>query len=347
MDWSSLPPELLRLVSNKLSDLAHFIRFRAVCHNWRSAAQTSDPPPQLPWFLETHEFDAAELRFYSVFSGEVLTVHVPSSYGKWVSGSSHDYLVTSRWRSGVFSLLNPLTKREVQLPFLDVKRPAAVWVGPDSAKTDDYLVVIHGNKVKPKTQIISFNRNGNNMKNQITIEGGSCRSCFYNGMYFSLRLISKEIEVFDISTQTLRYVISPPETEGPFFPPGASTYIVVSAGEILRVLQHYDKYLPVEKCKFDIHKLDFGSESKKPFWVKIDSIGDQMLFLDALNGFSVSASCFDGFRGNYIYFLKEIDQGNEYFSSYTLCKYDITDRKAEELSCPFVEGGTWLVPSLC
>ncbi|KAF3326838.1 F-box protein [Carex littledalei] len=178
------------------------------------------------------------------------------------------------------------------------------------------------------------------------INNGSQRSCYNEGMYLTLLPISKILAVYDAAAKTLPDVVPPPPGEGPFSPPGALVYIVVSAGLVLRVLEHDDKYLPVHQCRFDIYRLDFGTGKEPPFWVKISNIGDQILFLNVFNGFSISASCFEGFKANSIYFLKEVDAGASYGSRYVLSRYDIEAGTAEMLPFPFVTGGMWFMRSL-
>jgi Protein of unknown function (DUF295) len=241
-------------------------------------------------------------------------------------------------------LFNPVTNSKISLPVLQVKRPELIWASPDQVGTEDYTVCICGN---PGTlnRFSAFWRPGRSK--WTTINNGYQRSCYHEGMYLTHFPVSKVVASYDVVAKTSPEEVLPPPGEGPFSPPGALVYLVTSAGQVLRVLEHDDKYLSVHGCRFDIHRLDFHSEKKeKPYWVKINSIGDQILFLNVWNGFSVSASCCEGFRGNSIYFMKEVDAGSSYGSTYVLSRYDIEAGTAEMLPFPCVTGGMWFLRNL-
>ncbi|KAJ1687571.1 hypothetical protein LUZ63_018961 [Rhynchospora breviuscula] len=342
MDWSALPPELLHLISTKFSYFSDLIHFRAVCNTWRASA-TSVLPTQIPCFLLEPDPGDTTLQFYSLTSGKTHTVSVPSCHDKTVLDSSNGYLLVQHLENPDLSLLNPVTNSKVSLPFLQIKRPQLVWASPDPTRTDGYTVCMFGNARVPN-KLSAFWRRGE--MEWSTINNGSPRSCYYGGMYLVLSTISKNLEILDVATKTLRDVVPPPPGEGPFSPPRALVYIVVSAGQVLRVLEHDDKYQPADHCRFDIHRLEFGADKKKPSWVKVSNIGDQVLFLNVVNGFSISASCFEGLRGNSIYFMKAEDIFLDHLSCYNLVRYDIETGIAEELPFPSVTGGAWFLPSL-
>jgi hypothetical protein len=75
-DWANLPTDVINLISKKLPKLTDFVHFLVVCKTWFS----SDQPPQLPWFIEdrTGYYPLNplyhELRLYSFFSGETVTI---------------------------------------------------------------------------------------------------------------------------------------------------------------------------------------------------------------------------------------------------------------------------------
>ncbi|KAJ3680081.1 hypothetical protein LUZ60_016359 [Juncus effusus] len=342
MDWSSLPPDLLRIISKNLSNISDFIRFRSVCKAWLAASPLSDPPSQIPWLLEKKDWRGSALRFYSLSSspsGEVITVQVPSSAGRWVDGPSHGYLLSYLPGSLGYRLINPLTDEEIELPNLDLKRPRVVLTGPDPVQSENYVVALCGNSVHPK---VSFSAvfQFRNMK-WMEIYELSSWGCYCDGKYISMNRVTGNVQIFDVTSQKMVcYEIERPTQMRGF------QYLVYSSEGILRVNYYDDKLLPLDQCKFEIHKLDFGTGNDKPDWTRMKSIRDQMLFLDKSNGFSVSASHFGGFRGNCIYFLKEKENEDSFGCNYSLCRYEIESERAEELSCPFVKGGTWFVPSL-
>lgn len=135
-------------------------------------------------------------------------------------------------------------------------------------------------------------------------------------------------------------MITPPKDELlPSVPLPPMRYLVESVGEILRVSMKFESLASIEKTAFCIYKLALDHERNNSllFWVKVSDIGDQMLFLDAQNGFSMNATSFHGCKGNCIYFLH---------LHCTPCRYNIEDGKTERfIKCPF-QSSTWFVPDL-
>ncbi|KAJ3706247.1 hypothetical protein LUZ61_009952 [Rhynchospora tenuis] len=354
-DWSVLPPELLQMVARKLPDISDFVKFRAVCTTWRSSACVSDPPPQLPWFLETAGyFNRKNLRFYSLLSGKIHTIPSPNSSGNWLRGPAHDYIILYDTTRCQISLFNPLTGRKVFLPFLDIawlwhkETVKPVWVGPDPIESGEPVVLL-GYSLDFRTGILALYQPV--AREWVVIEEPclcSLRCCYFNGMCYVHEEVTGDTRVIDTVIRKVVHVIPPPP-EGDYECNAlrGATYLVQSGGDILLVVLHcYDfcnVYLEMADWHFHIHRLDLRSgNGKKPRWVKISSIGDQILFLDEDNGFSLSCRDFGEFRGNSIYFIiRRYDQSLSF-----LCRYDIEEARAEPLYCPSEKGGTWIVPSL-
>ncbi|KAK9282438.1 hypothetical protein L1049_005355 [Liquidambar formosana] len=90
-------------------------------------------------------------------------------------------------------------------------------------------------------------------------------------------------------------------------------YLVESGGELLMVVQTWSweraglptlwgipPHPPLMTTKFNVFKLDLRGHC----WIKVESLGDRMLFVGNSSGISVvSASYFSGFKGNCIYFI--------------------------------------------
>nr|XP_010921521.1 F-box protein At2g17036 [Elaeis guineensis]XP_010921522.1 F-box protein At2g17036 [Elaeis guineensis]XP_019706097.1 F-box protein At2g17036 [Elaeis guineensis]XP_019706100.1 F-box protein At2g17036 [Elaeis guineensis]XP_019706101.1 F-box protein At2g17036 [Elaeis guineensis]XP_029120421.1 F-box protein At2g17036 [Elaeis guineensis]XP_029120422.1 F-box protein At2g17036 [Elaeis guineensis] len=81
-------------------------------------------------------------------------------------------------------------------------------------------------------------------------------------------------------------------------------YLVESLGELLLVARYMtDKPRPFpyayETKKFEVFRIDQKKETKL---VKVESLGDRMLFLGTVPSFSLSAGDCPGFEGNRIYF---------------------------------------------
>ncbi|KAJ3706245.1 hypothetical protein LUZ61_009950 [Rhynchospora tenuis] len=263
-------------------------------------------------------------------------------------GPAHDYIVLYNAPICQFSLFNPLTGRKVVLPFLDIAGPQLVWVGPDPIESGE-PVVLSGNSADFKTGILALYQPVE--KKWVVIEE-SCsfhlRDAYFNGMYYVNEDETGDTKVINTVTRKVVHVVPPP-SEGENGCDGITgvTYLVQLGGDILRVVLHDNELIEVADCHFHIHRLDLRSGSGgNPRWVKISSIGDQILFLDEDNGFSLSCRNFSGFRGNSIYFIKWHSQDIYDPPLSFLCRYDIEEARAEPLTCPFAKGGTWIVPSL-
>ncbi|KAJ4746592.1 F-box family protein [Rhynchospora pubera] len=118
-DWSLLPPELLEIIAGKVTSLADYIRFRAVCHPWRFASSPLPRhlPVQLPWLMLPYKLDGYDdynRLFYDLSSSKIYRLHLPEIRGAKVCGSSHGWLILHKGM--VTSLFNPITRATISLP---------------------------------------------------------------------------------------------------------------------------------------------------------------------------------------------------------------------------------------
>jgi Protein of unknown function (DUF295) len=347
-NWADLPGELLNLIYKKLSlDPIYPVRFRSVCKNWRSsAAPFSHPTPHLPWLIECenptrNSYLQPTLRFYSLAGGVAGTISVPEPYrGMKYNGPGHGYLLVSS-SDDQPNLLNPLTSNEIILPKIDgdltIRSPACSASDPIQ---NWHLVscFMPDSHMGTWTSLIYHLDNYTWTNVDIPFCHASCNTCCWDGKLFA----TEEgccTRVFDVVTGNTLYEVPKLEDEECQV---LTTYLVESCEEILRVSWYFVSYEndevsdendEVEVSMFDIYKLH--SEGGKHFWVEVSDIGDQVVFLDLINGFSMKAPA--GFKGNCIYFL--LDDGK------TPCRYDIDNRTMERVPCPF-KSCTWFIPHL-
>ncbi|KAJ4806819.1 F-box family protein [Rhynchospora pubera] len=336
-DWSDLPPELISLISRKLIDIFDFVRLRAICKTWRSAVQTSDLAPQLPWIMEYSDqsFEKGYMRFYSLLTGKIHDVNFPKSIQKFITGSAYKYLFSYDMRTRECSLINPLTKEEISLP----PTPANIWfpicVPPDLSSryvvTTDLLFCKLGD--------LEWTRMQEESSPHYRIDRpGLC----YDGLCYASDRGTGYTVVINIATQTVIFVVPRPKSELR----EQVAYLIVSAGEILRVCQ-YNKRYRQEPSYFDIYRLQLGNRDGKvinPCWIKIDNTSHQFLFLlHKEHGCAFRVDDFPEFIGNSIYFLinRNINEG------YKLFRYNMKDRKIEALQVPVELYSSWFIPSLC
>lgn len=355
-DWSELPPEMLYLISKKLPDLPDLVRFRAVSQRWRSAASISDPSPQLPWFvrerwdyLENRDPQKKYVRLYSMYSGQIPKIKVPESHCKELKGTAHRYMLSFDWDQSSLSLLNPLTRREIPLPPLNLAWCELVCIRSDTRGAGD-LVAIYGGKNGSRQSILGSCRVGDS--NWMIIEQSDAKTCcrtYYNGMFYVHDQETRITEAIDSRTGDIVHLI-PPQKYTATKPVNAEwcfDFFVESCGDLLGISSVYGRGLldnNPKKCCFEIHRLD--NTNRNPRWVQMKSIGDRFLFLHDSSGVSYNASDFPGFKRNSIYFLgSTMQRMNLVIVSSYLVVFDIEKGTAKRLHCPD-DVETWFLPGL-
>ncbi|KAF3341795.1 hypothetical protein FCM35_KLT00433 [Carex littledalei] len=73
-DWAELSLNLLPLIAHKLDDIIDFIRFRAVCKQWRLATNLSDNPPQFPWLMMLEIYRDPHISFLALPSTKIFSI---------------------------------------------------------------------------------------------------------------------------------------------------------------------------------------------------------------------------------------------------------------------------------
>ncbi|KAJ3696475.1 hypothetical protein LUZ61_000180 [Rhynchospora tenuis] len=355
-DWSELPSDLIHLIAKKLPDILDFIRFRAVCKMWRSSAPVSDPPHQLPWLLELFKRERnyrtlrRQQRYYTVSSGQTLMIpftHRRPKLGTWIDGGACSHYLAFNDVDCIVSFLNPLTNHRFSLPAYLMSRPLfygtpwMVWTGTDPIR-DRCVVVVDRDRTLGNGICgwCFYDPHNNKWVDQ---EGFFYASCYWKGKFFSTSL-GWTTEVFDAYSKELLHEIPPPQDEvlkdnrDELVWRLRETYLLVSSGVILRVSWFYgSKRKAIEQSVFRINRLDYETADGKPCWVRIADIGDQILFLEEMHGFSMAARSSTGFRQGCIYFIDP-----EEFIPYM---HDILAGTVERVPCPF-KRSTWFLPGL-
>ncbi|KAJ1688999.1 hypothetical protein LUZ63_013154 [Rhynchospora breviuscula] len=322
-DWVSVPPELLYLITRKLSDLPDFMNFRAVCRSWRSSVPISDPPQKCPLIIEERDnlFLPDHLRFFSLSTGKVFMLPFPNQIicEAWIGPTLDGYLLVGQYPSNNTWLFNPLTHHQILLPSFDDSRlPRRIL-----QRSGDYVI---GCSESFDPSSLALFRLGDKKWN---IVGKGCqftKTCIcVNGMFFSYDCLEGKTKIVEIATRDLISVVPSPMEETQEF-----VWLVESFGDILMVVSlesrtnnHYD---------FGIYKLkvDFDNANHNPCWVRTESIGDRVLFICGKTGISFKAGQFHGMVGNCIYIKKLLAIGGS-----IIFRYSIEDGGIEKISCPF------------
>ncbi|KAJ3686899.1 hypothetical protein LUZ61_016063 [Rhynchospora tenuis] len=319
-DWSEIPAELVHLIAKKLPDLVDFIRLRAVCTSWRSSAPLSDPPHQFPWLLE--QFDRGSFsslrrkqRFYSVSSGETLTIPIKSRKVKLQNfirrGVYSGYLPFSDESGKVFSFFNPLTKDHFSLfpMYYGLDTPWMVWTGSNPIRNRNIVVV---------DQNLEWAFYDPSSSKWVEKLGFFYNCCYWQGLFFSTR-VDKDTEVFDVQSRELLHKIPPPKIES--------------------MLNWFDRdgiALQVTRS-YLVALVDSERAEDKSCWYRIGDISDQILFLGEMDGFSMTAKPSIGFKKGCIYFIDPYE--NKPYM------HDVLAGTVERLPCPF-QKCTWFLPGL-
>ncbi|KAJ1700136.1 hypothetical protein LUZ63_008648 [Rhynchospora breviuscula] len=299
--WEDLPPELFPLILKRLPDVGDFIRSRAVCKPWRFSTSASDLGPQFPCLLQLHRKASSSsdfnFEFYSVALDRVYTIPAPVFSNKVLFGHAGGYMLLCQVQlensgeANKLSLVNPLTHTEVPLPDLhcQVKYWShGRWICPSTFQiSHDYVIL------KDRAKQLAICKPGDDSWHIFGPLIPKQQRLFYlKGMLFMVDHYTGITTVMDIATGTELYVIPPPESADPFQP--NIPYFIESRAEILTVFNSSDP-----DSMFKIFHLELGNGVRHPYWVKIRSIGDRILFIDfhTGRGFCLSENDFGGFKG--------------------------------------------------
>ncbi|XP_078156630.1 putative F-box protein At5g55150 [Carex rostrata] len=140
-DWQHLPPELLQVIGKKVTSLAVYIRFRAVCRPWQSSCSLRPDhlPVKLPWLMLPYRSDGSNYttrRFYDLAASKIHELDLPETCGMSISGSSHGWLFLQKGQE--MSLLNPITRATISLPPFS-GRPTAFGIAPATLDGSDAI----------------------------------------------------------------------------------------------------------------------------------------------------------------------------------------------------------------
>ncbi|KAF8670978.1 hypothetical protein HU200_050250 [Digitaria exilis] len=120
-DWAGLVVDILESISGRLTDPTDFVRFRAVCPQWRDSIPVTHARFS-PWILKSEEIgNSGDIQFYSLESGKLQNMHVPALEGKRtrLAGFGAGLLIGVDSEDELSAVLaNPLTGDTSTLPRL-------------------------------------------------------------------------------------------------------------------------------------------------------------------------------------------------------------------------------------
>ncbi|XP_010266939.1 PREDICTED: F-box protein SKIP23-like [Nelumbo nucifera] len=366
VDWSQLPPDMIVMMSRKLTVYIDYLRFRAVCVNWRSAVSKRPDhlPCQLPWLMLPNTRNNDTCRgFFSLSDDKIHWLELPeASRRRRCCGSSQGWLVVVE-ESPVIRLLNPLTRAQIQLPPLttfpnvlgfDVYRIGKeytlqtssgdcysrnlkemrdsflkkVILSSSPASSSEYVALA----ILNETGELAFCRHGD--EGWTFIE--DAQPCYedvicYKGLFYAVDRRGKVV-ICDVSG--VSPVVTVINTLWLFG--GDILYLVEQSGELLLVTRHLELGLvepdmAYKTIRFEVAKLDSSSQN----WVKLKGIGDHVLFLGKNSSLSLSASDYPECRRNCIYFTDDYSEVNfeGVRGDYDVGVFNLEDDSIEPLLC--------------
>ncbi|XP_042510914.1 putative F-box protein At3g25750 isoform X2 [Macadamia integrifolia] len=277
--------------------------------------------------------DGLHYGFFCLFEGKNFRLKLPEVYRARCCGSDYGWLIMVGHTRSIF-LLNPFTRVSILLPrqsTLPIKRPLAVdsryyirkatlfSASPVANNNlDDCLVV-----AIYCTDNLAFCRPGNEA--WTAIDDGNKKFediIFYDGKLYAINIKYDLIlvELFPYPKETSCNITPPTEEEaedpGLFNHPGRvnyktpdhpkkTVYLVEFLGELLLVIRFFGIFS--KSAMFKIFKLDQQGRC----WIRVEELGDQILFIGTSTGFSVSALDYPQLRGNCIYFTYEYSRHSE------------------------------------
>ncbi|XP_010242020.1 PREDICTED: F-box protein SKIP23-like [Nelumbo nucifera] len=346
IDWSKFPKDLLEEIVFRLVRLSDHINFASVCTSWRSVAveNRSRIPRQIPLVIIPGKFNKETRAFFSLYSGKTYGAHLPELHRNWCCGSSEGWLVIEDdYREEIF-LLNPFSRAKIQLPSLSTFSDPQDSADPERLRKFQFVMkaILSSNPDTTSNYVVmaimvceeenlSFWRPGNKRWKTLTTRWDPYEDIIYhNGLFYALSNQGPVVTV-DIDSDPISVIEIAPRVAEPRLVD--KLYLVESLGDLILVLridcewQKVDGSLlqPYKTVEFQGYKLDRMNRR----WMKIKSIGDQMLFLSDNCSMSLSSRYFpECSRGDSIYFNDDYSQ--RYFHNTFGCRdtvvFDLADK---------------------
>ncbi|KAF9599821.1 hypothetical protein IFM89_001767 [Coptis chinensis] len=335
--WSEIPPELLDVITTKLTSYVDYLRVRSVCPTWRAILPRKPDNrlarlTQSPWLLLSRYNNDNTLCdthccFYNLAERRTYSLELPEVIGdkKQCWGSPYGWLVYGQEGGPLISLLNPLTRAQIQLPSL--------FYYP-STSPNEYNIVLPWDLIGylADCTIVKAVLFGNpSLSSDFSImalmEGGICSLAYYRSgtEAWSLFTDTEEISFGDVICFKGEYygvdldghvyhchlgvspnvarVIDAPEPLPDDDP--EQKYLVESSNELFMVYRYleHDYDGPFEPTYwFILYKLDWNELT----WCLFENLGDQVLFLGANGSFSLSVQDYPFCQENSVYFTDDM-----------------------------------------
>ena len=335
-NWADLPQDVLGLISD-LSILSDHMKMQCVCKTWQSFLKNSSSKRELPWLMllpKDKEEDPDARDFFSLSKQNILSIRLPEIRGKRCCGSFQNGWLMIVVEQLDICLFHPWSKKTLQLPhqstfkkqhYVDDEGTFAMEEIRDmhirkAALSDDanMVLVVYG------MGNLAFCRVGD--KAWTEIHSGMEDVIFHKGQFYALTVVPAVYLVliedgvnpsFSLQRITedflliggLFYLVPDTLTDDTMF-------VIFRELDESDILDEDAEYTDLEDdaepprslhrtIHFDIYQAPLGEVAAAPKGnklMKVESLGDRIVFLGYNSPMITTTREFPGFQGNLIYF---------------------------------------------
>ncbi|KAL0438344.1 UNVERIFIED_CONTAM: F-box protein SKIP23 [Sesamum latifolium] len=327
VDWADLPPELLQTIAANLQTLADYIRFRAVCKNWRLAAPIAPRqlPREFPWLMLPLSRSSNRRSFFNPLTGNLHRLTLPeASHSRRRAGSSHgigrEYTIRSPENDYYYCNL-----KEMRDSF--IKKVILSHSPYDESNFFAFSIL-------NRHENLAYCKNGHGSWKIIEEARLYGEDVIYFGDAFYAVDKFGSIAICDVNygdTPRVKYINVGQQIDGDM------QYLVDAMGDLL-VSRYLDfeidieHYLEVCKTvKFRVYRFDWNAQK----WESMANLDDKVVFLGENSSLALPASDYPGCKGNRIYFTDDYS-GTNYDSiagDHDVGVYNLEDGSIESFPC--------------
>ncbi|XP_057444999.1 F-box protein SKIP23-like [Lotus japonicus] len=290
-DWANLEANPLSIILDKLIERIDHVWFSAVCKNWCSVAKLNHQSQQFRTNVLPMLTFRSKRGLYSIPSHRFYIFQSKMPYGKKICGSSHGWVAICESNLTI-TLFNPFKNvAPIPLPPLHkfyISQTHKVTLSADPITSpNDYVVVAISNR----ECCIPFMRAGQTDWGYVhTTNPPYADIIFYKGLVYVAQ--NNIVSFFNLDHSGNKIIND--ASLGSVDELGAcyvKIYLVKSLEGDLWMVRRL--YIANNTKGFQVYKLELDAQSGKLVGkVKLESLGDDVLFIGGCDSISVSASCF-------------------------------------------------------
>ncbi|KAG5537396.1 hypothetical protein RHGRI_024734 [Rhododendron griersonianum] len=280
-DWSTLPIELLSLISSSLFP-DDFGRFCCVCKKWKLVPSlpvprpTQCPIPQSQWLMLYRGCSKMELNFSHPLYKDTYRMDIPELSGALLRCSKDGWLLMSRGKHSVF-FFNPFTKAKIDLPDLPHNYYFnAISFSRAPTSSDCMVFGIYASFDRVKFSVISRGEEkwtGDQLEGEQDFHHSPTNPVFYNELVYCLGE-DGTLGVFNPKDFSWKAVQNPEKSRHFLF----ESYLMECDGKLMAV------FVGKKGRGVSVYTLD----DSKMAWERVYDLGSKMLFVSHAASFSAT-----------------------------------------------------------